>query len=185
VLIWPTTFDRFWTDLVTQPVFLPFVHQLARHASGFREIPAWLEAGASARLEDLAAVTDPVTEAELAPLSGGPARSLATREGAVELPGPGFWELTWSTEDESGERLLATNLDRAESDMSRLDDEELAAAVTRGVGTGTGEATTETVGSGDGLESRQSGWWYLLVAAAVLFAAETFVSNRKEPLAGT
>ena len=28
------------------------------------------------------------------------------------------------------------------------------------------------------LERRQSVWWYLLVAAAMLFVAETLVSNR-------
>lgn len=184
VLVWPTTFDRFWTDLVTQPVFLPFVHQLARHASGYRDTPAWFRAGATARLEDLVGVPGPLTSAELAPLSGGDARSLPLDDSAVELPGPGFWRLAWSTEDEDGERLLATNLDRAESDMSRLDAEELAAAVTRGGRAGPGGGTNQAVAAAGDLESRQSFWWYLLAAAALLLAAETFLSNRMAPLTG-
>ena len=34
VLVWTSTLDASWTDLALQPVFLPFVHELARYASG-------------------------------------------------------------------------------------------------------------------------------------------------------
>ena len=37
VLVWTSTLDTLWSDLALQPVFLPFVHQLVRHAAGHVE----------------------------------------------------------------------------------------------------------------------------------------------------
>ena len=45
VLIWTSTLDAFWNDLAVQPVFLPFVHQLVRYASGRTETLASFQAG--------------------------------------------------------------------------------------------------------------------------------------------
>ena len=41
VLVWTSTLDTFWNDLARQPVFLPFIHQLVKHAAGYSEADAW------------------------------------------------------------------------------------------------------------------------------------------------
>ena len=45
VLLWTSTLDEYWTDLPLQPVFLPFVQELARYAGRFSDSRAWYTAG--------------------------------------------------------------------------------------------------------------------------------------------
>src|SRR5687767_13976810 len=45
VVVFASTLDLTWNDLALKPMFLPFVHQLGRHLSGFKEQPAWLNIG--------------------------------------------------------------------------------------------------------------------------------------------
>ena len=45
VVVYASTLDLNWNDLALKPMFLPFVHQLGRHLSGFKEQPAWLTIG--------------------------------------------------------------------------------------------------------------------------------------------
>ena len=45
VMVFASTLDLNWNDLALKPMFLPFVHQLGRHLSGFKEQPAWLTIG--------------------------------------------------------------------------------------------------------------------------------------------
>ena len=40
-----STLDSFWNDLAVQPIFLPFVHQMARYVSGRGETLPWFTAG--------------------------------------------------------------------------------------------------------------------------------------------
>ena len=39
VVLWASSLDNWWTNLPLQPVFLPFVHQLARHVGRDRATP--------------------------------------------------------------------------------------------------------------------------------------------------
>ena len=45
VLTWTSTLDLFWSDLAIRPVYLPFVHQMARHLADFRDRPNWATVG--------------------------------------------------------------------------------------------------------------------------------------------
>src|SRR5687768_17620197 len=45
VLVFASTLDLSWNDLALKPMFLPFIHQLGRHLSGFKEQPSWLTIG--------------------------------------------------------------------------------------------------------------------------------------------
>src|SRR5690606_8724018 len=45
VLVWSTTMDSRWNDLVLQPVFLPFVHQLVKYAAGYSPAQPWQVVG--------------------------------------------------------------------------------------------------------------------------------------------
>jgi hypothetical protein len=69
------------------------------------------------------------------------------------------------------------NLDMAESDLSRLDPQELVAAVTP-TGANARPAGIGTPPTPEEQERRQTLWWYLLVGALLLLGAETILSNR-------
>ena len=102
--------------------------------------------------------------------TGAPSRFLILEE-------QGFYELRPLGSSAARPQSLAVNLDFTESDLSALDPEELAAAIVpRGAGAGAG-TLAEELGPED-YERRQSVWWYLLVGAFLLLAAETALSNR-------
>ena len=77
------------------------------------------------------------------------------------------------------DRSVPCRDDLADSDLAAVDPEELSSMVTGRAG-GSREVESGMVRSvaSDDLERRQSIWWYLLMVAAVLFVAETLVSNR-------
>ena len=75
--------------------------------------------------------------------------------------------------------MVAVNVDLAESDLTAVDPEELGSMVTgRAGGSREVESGMVRAVAPEDRERRQSVWWYLLIVAAVLFVAETLVSNR-------
>jgi aerotolerance regulator-like protein/VWA domain-containing protein len=173
VLVWTSSIDTSWNDLALQPVFLPFLHRLVREAASHVESPAWHTVG-----EALDLSREPFLRkgegTALAP-SGQRSRVAAGSLG-LELTAPGFYEVRQAT----GGALLqvaAVNVDRSESDLAAMDPEELAGAVKRG-GEGPDAARTEPAPTTDEHESRQGLWQYLLMAAFLLLATETVLSNR-------
>lgn len=191
VLVWTSTLDTFWNDLARQPVFLPFVHQLMKYVAGYTEASSWHTVGEVADLdrylgmvngaENERARAGETRDYDLIVSAPSEERSIIpeTEERALlSLMEQGFYELRRAG---SGAAVvpamsLAANLDVAESDLSSLDPEELRAAIAL--------REMEPNESGDAgrtpaeQESRQGFWWYLLVAAFVLLAAETVLSNR-------
>ena len=105
-----------------------------------------------------------------------------TRETSDRIPvdDPGFYTLRWSDDDSDYTRTVAANLDRMESDLSKLDPEELTAALTYGTVT-TGDRGLTNQVTPENREARQAWWWYLLVLVFVLLAAETALSNYLSP----
>ncbi len=41
VMVWTSSLDTFWTDLPLQPIFVPFVHEVAKFAASYREADPW------------------------------------------------------------------------------------------------------------------------------------------------
>jgi hypothetical protein len=173
VLVWTSTLDTLWSDLALQPVFLPFVHQLVRHAAGHVESRPWhtvgeaLDLTAEAELRGRAA-------AVLAPM--GEKQRLPAGQRALELTAPGYYEVR-PLEGGPWSRVAAVNFDASESDLASLDPEEMAGAVTHEQGADVarrGEAVLTT----EEHESRQALWRWLLVAAGLFLAAETLLSGR-------
>ncbi len=170
VLVWGSTMDDFWNDLVLQPVFLPFVHALVRHAAGFTPDPLWRTVGQRVRLAD----SDSAAEPPVLVRPGGGRQRLEPGSGAVELHDPGFYEVQNNARETA--RLLAVNVDRAESETARWNPDELRAAITSGDTLATaGGAAVLTAAE---RESRQRVWWFLLVAAAMVLLAESLLASR-------
>ena len=183
VLLWASTLDSFWNDLALKPVYLPFVHRVVQHLAGYVPPTPWYYAGQVLDLAGqpgLAAVT--TDEAELVGVSPSGQRVPVTegeRAGFLALDEQGLYEIHDATAPGDSLLTLAVNVDLQESDLTTVDPEELASAVTGRAGgeRETADAPARTFSPED-LERRQGIWWYLLVVAFCLLVGETVVSNR-------
>jgi hypothetical protein len=186
VLVWTSTLDTAWNDLALQPVYLPFVHQLVKYAAGYAEARPWHSVGEvldlSRQLELTGSESGPGSAEVVVITPSGEKTFLSRQEDRqlVTLEEKGFYEIRYLESDAAGPLSLAANLDLTESDLSRLDPEEVKAAVSS---RDTDGIQTAGVGTPVDQDRRQRVWWYLLVAALVLLAAETFWSNRLSRLA--
>ena len=191
VVVVTSTADLFWNDLAVQPVFLPFVHQIARYTASYSDVRPWFTAGQVMEVGRTAgrpglngdgptsapAQVDRVEYVAESP-SGQTIRPTAADDGyLVELEEQGFYTLRRVGAARGTARTVAVNLDLSESDLSRVDPQELVAAVTpknmdaRAAGVGAPPTPEEQ-------ERRQTLWRYLLVGALLLLGAETILSNR-------
>jgi hypothetical protein len=193
VLVFASTLDMSWNDVALKPIFLPLVHQLGRHLSGFREQPAWLTIGQVLDV-DAAEVASGATSggaargatgrtiltpsgqrrelATAAPAAGSPAAPAA----ALEMTEQGFYEIRGSGRESGPLIVAASNVSLAESNLDQMDPRELVAAVT-GNGT-TGPAGGQDVLPDEAQELAQRVWWYLLFAGILLLIAETSLAHR-------
>ncbi len=187
VMIWTSTLDNSWNDLVVKPVFLPFAHLLVRHLAHFEERPPFSIVGQVVDLSAFGAPSTPSPARKAAPAGKAfemaltpSGRRIALAEGdhpgVLELTEEGFYELHSQSDGSDRTVSLAANVDTAESDLTSVDPQELAAALT---GRGRSEVpAAETAEQPEDMERRQTFWWYLLLAGLLLLAAETIVSNR-------
>ncbi len=200
VLVWTSTMDAFWNDLAQQPVFLPFIHQLVRYASGRTETVSSFAAGQILDVSDATAMATAglgeVTEA-LAGSRGASGRSLR-RGRAWRFPrgrGPrflhlveqGIYEIRPPGTSDVRPVAVAVNVDLGEADLAPLDMEEVVASIS---GRPPSEPTAERRDTREARlvledqERRQSLWRFLLMGAFVLLAVETVVSNRISRIPG-
>jgi hypothetical protein len=186
VVMWASSLDEYWTDLPVQPVFLPFVQQLAKYAGRYGDARAWFTAGDVLDLSRHGELTAPLlagggqaaTSAPLMLESPTGHRTPLTASGPehlATLSEQGFYELRGLGTAAGSGRPIAVNVDPKESDLSRFDPKELIAAVTATPGPGAKGGVSAAPAD---LERGQTIWWYLLVAALLLMAAETILSNR-------
>jgi hypothetical protein len=192
VLVWTSTLDNFWNDLALQPVYLPFVHRISEYVGGRTEALPWFTVGQVVNLADPEALqTAGLVSAEAAGLVDGLDQVALTPSGqSVRLPagdGPryllleerGFYMVRPPGSDPDRPFVIAVNVELEESNLARIDVEELVAQV-----------GTATVGPEDGpdfaqatemrmvdQERRQSLWRWVLLAAFSLFVSETLLSN--------
>ena len=183
IVIWASSIDEYWTDLPLQPVFLPFVHELARHLARFRDsrpsfvVDEPLDLSRHGELTAMFTRTGAGGEFVLQAPSG--ARSVIPATGPrrlAELREAGFYELRGTNTAVGSGRPIAVNVDLAESDLTHFDPAELVAAVTVATADGAGAAATSALPAD--VERRQALWWYLLMAALVCAGAESMVANR-------
>ena len=137
VLLWASTLDLYWNDLALKPVFLPFVHQVTRHLSSYRERPASSTVG---QVIDLTEV-DPAARAPAGAAAGRPTGRLVLspsgkrqdlegdQSGVLELGEQGFYEIREARQG-SPTVVAASNVELLESDLTAIDPKEIAAAVT-------------------------------------------------------
>lgn len=185
VLVWTTTLDTYWNDLGIQPAFVPFLHETVKYLARYVRVTPWRTVGDVVDLGQFAADRERpeiagavVSGAEVVlEVPEGDRWRLGGEETLVTVPMSGFYGLRLADQSDAPALLLAVNVDPTEADLTPLDLEAFTAAI------GTTIAETASAGSTGPLtrveqEQRQGLWWYLLVAALVLFVTETVMSNR-------
>jgi hypothetical protein len=170
-----TTLDDSWNDLPRKPVYLPLVHQLARYLSQYEQTTAWQTVGA---VVDLSSAYKGRADRVVVTPAAERVRFPATESGILELSQHGVYEVRSASNSSGRPDRIAVNLDPAESDLTRMDPQELVAAV---IGRATPvnaqlEAPAEL--TPEEAERREGLWWYLLVAGLMLLAAEMVVANQ-------
>ena len=174
-----SAFDGIWNDLPRQLVFLPFVHQLAQYASGYRAGRNVHEVGDAVDLQ-LSATSDTSAGLQyvaLAP-SGSRLRIGGTLGEAALIPAEaGVYEVRRAGAPGERPRLVAVNVPGRELELARFDPSRLTNAT---VGS---EATGMAAGAAPepdraAREREQSVWWYLLLVAATLLVAESVLAHR-------
>ena len=181
VLVWTSTIDSFWNDFALKSIYLPFVHKVVEYLAAYTSPTPYLTAG---QVLDLAqyhgaadldviggnlVVRDP-SEDRVRVGSDG-------RAGFIELAEQGFYEIRDTDAVDGAPVVVAVNVDLSESNLERVDPQELVAAAT-GRAAGDRSVTTQRELRPEDLERRQTLWWYLLIGALGFLASETVVSNR-------
>jgi hypothetical protein len=176
VLVWTSTLDLGWSDLPLKPVFLPFVHRVVRHLSGYTAPAPWLTVG---QVLDPSAMpgggSSPSQKVALTP-SG---RRVALDDeggGVLELDEQGFYEIRAQASDGAAE-VIASNVDLGESDLTPVDAREVAAAATGGAA-GAASAVASLPETPEAQERSQRLWWYLLCGGMVLLGLESLLAAR-------
>ena len=180
VLTWTSTIDTLWNDFALYGINLPFVHKVVEYLAVYTPPTPYLTTGQVldlAQYPDAAdldvaggnlVVRDP-SEDRMTVGSNGLARFMVTEQG--------FYEIRDADAADSAPVLVAVNVDLSESNLERVDPQELIAAAT-GRAAGDRSVTTEREFQPEDLERRQTLWWYLLIGALGFLASETVVSNR-------
>ena len=180
VLIWTSTIDNFWNDFAVKATYLPFAHKVVEYLAGYAAPTPYLTAG---QVLDLAEYPGASGLDALSPdlVVRDPSEDRVEigrdgRPGFIELNDQGFYEVR-DTGSEAPPVMVAVNVDLSESNLDRIDPEELVAMATGRAG-GDRSIAAEREFRPEDLERRQTVWWYLLVGALGFLAAETVISNR-------
>jgi hypothetical protein len=174
VLVWTSTLDLFWSDLAVKPVYLPFVHQMARHLADYRERANWSTVG---QVIDLSQEGDP-SRPRVALAPSGARLPLEGDQGRVlELAEHGFYEVRVQDRQAELVTVAAANVELAESDRTSVDPTEIVAAVAGNVGGNTSAAAGGPLPD-EAQERSQRIWWYLLFAGILLLTGESMLAYR-------
>jgi hypothetical protein len=172
ILLFTTTFDATWNDLPLTPTFLPFVRQMTRYLGELEERAFHLQGDvftvAAAKDGTPPAVDTPngerITDRKQTP----------TGELIIAAREPGFYRLRYPDTSD----FAAVNLKSEESDLSKLNVGEFVSSITGADSkTSPAAAPDEKLGKEE-VESRQRVWFYLLLAALLLFITEAVLARR-------
>ncbi len=172
VLLVTTTLDTSWNDLPLTPMFLPLVRQMLEYLGG-REATSSYTIGQ--------AFTTPADKDSSLPAVDSPGgkrvddtRTNSSGEQSLDASEIGFYRLRYRDRDE----FVAVNLDTKESDLIKLNVDELIASVSPAPGDANAQPAQSSRLTSEEKEARQRLWLPLLLMALALFVAEAVIARR-------
>ncbi len=172
ILQWTSSFTRAAGDLVLQPAFVPFVQQLARHATSNTQMQKPLTVGQVIDVNTLAAGD---RDAVVLSPSGERTRiTAAAKSRTVRAAEAGIYQIR-GVGDGATTQTVAVNVDVSESDVTPIGAEVFQDAITARAANA---AALPTALRPQEREAQQKLWWYLLLIAFAFLAVETILANR-------
>ena len=179
VLILTTTLDLTWSDLPLTPFYLPLLRQMARHLLGTEPALA-ATVGESVAIDatpegELPTIDSPSEKRLPPPVSGSTGAVITVTE-------PGLYRLRYP--DRTSQ--IAVNIGGRESDLAGLDSGQVMAEMTGQDPVKSAERSSQAAfitesDANEGpnaIEARQRLWFYLLIAALLLFITEGLIARR-------
>lgn len=172
IMVWTSTLDVTWNDLALKPVFLPFIHRLGATLAAYTQRPASMTVGDVLPVQAQHAAKSSAGALVLAP--SGERVTVDEASHVLELREQGFYEIR--AERDAEPIVVASNVNLAESDLTRMDPAEVAAGATGRAGDAASAGASGTI-TPEERERTQRLWWYLLFAGLLLLGGETLVAN--------
>jgi len=189
-LLFASSLDMEWNDLPLRSIFLPFVQELLKYAMRLDadsdeprvgdQIPIGrLNPNLQSALRAVTALTDSFSQTWKVRSPSGEGieldRQRLTESDVFTVEEPGIYK----TEVRNLNYPLAVNLPHGESDLSGMDparfNEMIERTADHRASNDAGGATAE---ERQAWERSQGVWWYLIIAAACLLLAESWLANR-------
>jgi len=170
-LLFASGLDDLSNDFPVQPVFVPFVRQVARYLSGTEEqkgsrlVDSFLELRTT---QDEAVSVEVIDPAGHRPLSLKEAASTQS----FQLTSAGFYGVRLAN---GRQDLVGVNVDRRESDLQPMPEEVLALWGGKG---GPDSQPQAKLGEHQDQERPQSLWWYAMVLVLVAALGESLLAAR-------
>jgi hypothetical protein len=169
IMVFASTLDNIANDFPVHASFVPFIERTARYLGHLNDGPPSVLVGSFEELRDnkekgaAVDVLDP---------KGGRALSLdeATKAQNIQFTMAGFYDIR---RPNGRNELVAVNADRHESDLTPAS----ADTISLWQNTAQGDSVSSG-GSAEGEQRPISLWWYVMLAALLLAAAESILGNR-------
>ena len=171
ILVYTSTFGNAWTDFPINEMFVPFVYQLARHASTDDQRDLMYTIGDVVRLDG-----PPQSTWEVRTPTGAVYR-VTTDSVGVGLYARTEWPGQYLAARGAVRVPFSVNLDRSESELIARDVEEAYAGVVS-PSVEQPEFMENASLTVEAEEKKQKLWRWVLLAALLVFAIETVLSNR-------
>ncbi len=178
VLVWTGGLANQWNDLPLKPVFLPFVHQVARYLSSYRPEPSAHTVGQVAHVAESRLAGTSGDEIVIESPSGERDAMAIDGDVSVPLDQAGFFIARRLQSGTSEGVVLASNPDPQEADLAMVSAEEVLLALQPDEAGGDRPETLAASLTAGQKERRQALWWYLLIAAVAILLAESVVAHR-------
>jgi hypothetical protein len=171
VLLFASGLDNLTNDFAIQPVFVPFVKQVARYLSGTEDrngsrlVDSFLELRTA---KDQAVSVEVIDPAGKRPLSLKEAASAQS----YQLTTAGFYTVRLAN---GRQDLVGVNADRRESNLEPMPDDVLA--LWSGKSSANSQKTA-SLGARQDRENRESLWWYAMFLVLVAAIGESLLASR-------
>jgi len=178
VLVWTGGVANLWNDLPLKPVFLPFIHQVARYLASYSEEPASYTVGQVAHIDEARMAGDEAGEIVIESPAGDRAAVAVGGSIPVVLDQAGFYTARRLAGGTNAGVVVAANPDAREADLAMVSPDEVLLALQAD---DAASERTETLAASLTVgqkERRQALWWYLLIAAAALLLMESALAHR-------